>query len=146
MRTEVLRQALTGEIPPAAAGRRPTGHGAPAKGWFAKLRRLWRWLRKDERGRMLDRALSRDDGVYLAREAARLIARSARHAPCAREQERCWDAAIGLLDRLCDVGAPAARRGPGVRVERLAQIEDTPRPRHEATGREEGKPAPRLLV
>ena len=113
LRTAVLRRALAEEIPPEApAGPRPTGHDAPAKGGFAKLRRLWRWLRKDDRGRLLDRALSRDDGVYLAREAARLVARSARHAPCARERERHWDAAIGLLDRLCDVGA-LTRRGAG---------------------------------
>jgi hypothetical protein len=105
-------RALAEEIPPEApAGHRPAGHGAPAKGGFAKLRRLWRWLRKDERGRLLDRALSRDDGVYLAREAARLVARSARHAADARERERHWDAAIGLLDRLCDVGGPPVRRG-----------------------------------
>src|SRR5215213_335484 len=110
LRAAILRRALAEEIPPEApAGPRPAWRGAPAPGRFAKLRRLWRWLRKDERGRLLDRALSRDDGVHLAREAARLIARSARHAPCAREQERRWDAAVGLLDRLCDVGAPAAR-------------------------------------
>ena len=146
MRAAVLGRALAGEIPPEApAGHRPAGHGAPAKGAFAKLRRLWRWLRKDERGRLLDRALSRDDGVYLAREAARLIARSARHAPNARERERHWDAAIGLLDRLCDVGAPV-RRGPGVRAERLAQLEDTPWPRQGAPGREEEKSALRLLL
>ena len=137
MRAAVLRRALAEEIPPEApAGHRPAGHGAPAKGGFAKLRRLWRWLRKDERGRLLDRALSRDDGVYLAREAARLIARAARHAPNARERERHWDAAIGLLDRLCDVGVPAARRGPGVRAERLARLESTPRRRQDAPGRE----------
>jgi hypothetical protein len=148
VRVAVLRQALAEEIPPEApGGQRPTGHDAPAKGGFAKLRRLWRWLRKDERGRLLDRALSRDDGVYLGREAARLLARAARHAPCARERELHWDAAIGLLDRLCDAGAPAAaRRGPGVRAERLARLETVPRPRRDAPGREEGKPAPRLLV
>ncbi len=147
LRAAILRQALAEEIPPEAPGRRPTGHDAPAKGGFAKLRRLWRWLRKDERGRLLDRALSRDDGVYLGREAARLLARAARHAPCARERERHWDAAIGLLDRLCDAGAPAqGRRGPGVRAERLARLETVPRPRRDAPGREEGKPAPRLLV
>ncbi len=146
LRAAVLRQALAEEIPPEApAGPRPTGHGAPAKGGFAKLRRLWRWLRQDERGRMLDCALSRDDGVYLAREAARLVARAARRAPGAREQERYWDAAIALLDRLCDVGAPAARRGPGVRAERLARLEDTPRPRQDPCGREEGKPALHLI-
>jgi hypothetical protein len=66
VRAAILRRALAEEIPPEAPGRGPTGHGAPAEGGFAKLRRLWRWLREDERGRLLDRALSRDDGVYLA--------------------------------------------------------------------------------
>ena len=136
LRVAVLRQALAEEIPPETPGQQLTDRTAPAMGRFAKLRRLWRWLRKDERGRLLDRALSRDDGVYLAREAARLIARSARHAQDARERERHWDAAIGLLDRLCDVGVPAARRGPGVRAERLARLERTPRPRQDAPGRE----------
>src|SRR5215218_10066284 len=125
VRAAILRQALAEEIPPEgrAAGPRPAEPAAPAPGRLAKLRRLWRWLRKDERGRLLDRALSRDDGVYLAREAARLLARAARHAADARERERRWDAAIGLLDRLCDAGAPAqGRRGPGgVLPERLAR-------------------------
>ncbi len=145
-RAAVLCRALAEEIPAEApAGRRPTGRGAPANGRFAKLRRLWRWLRKDERGRLLDRALSRDDGVYLAREAARLVARAARRAPDARERDRHWDTAIGLLDRLCDVGTPV-RRGPGVRAERLAWLENTPRPRQDAPGREEGKSAPHLFL
>ena len=145
MRAAVLRQALAEEIPPEAPGGRPsTGHGAPAKGGFAKLRRLWRRLRKDERQRLLDRALSHDDGVYLAREAARLVARSARHAADARERERHWDAAIGLLDRLCDVGAPV-RRGPGIRTERLARLEHTPRSCQDAPAREE-KPIVHLLL
>jgi hypothetical protein len=149
LRAAILRQALAEEIPPEAPGRRPTGHDAPAKGGFAKLRRLWRWLRKDERGRLLDRALSGDDGVYLGREAARLIARAARRAPCARERERHWDAAIGLLDRLCDVGAPAqGRRGPGVRAERLSQLGNTPRSRQDADAceREEAKSALHLRL
>ena len=144
LRAAVLRQALADEIPPEAPGGRPTGHGAPAKGGFAKLRRLWRWLRKDERGRLLDRALSRDDGVYLAREAARLIVRSARHTPDARERERHWDAAIGLLDRLCDVGA-LTRPRPRIRAERLSQLENTPRSRQDAPAREE-KPTVHLLL
>ncbi|WP_237217449.1 hypothetical protein, partial [Falsiroseomonas oryziterrae] len=43
----------------------------------------------------------------------RLLARAAREAPDAREADRLWDMAIGLLDRLCEVGgervgAPAA--------------------------------------
>ena len=147
LRAAVLRRALAEEIPPEApAGPRPAGHDAPAVGRFAKLRRLWRWLRKDERGRLLDRALSRGEGVHLAREAARLIARSARHAADARERERHWDAAIGLLDRLCDAGVPAPRRGPGVRAERLARLETVPRLRQDASGREEGKSALHLLL
>jgi hypothetical protein len=144
LRVAVLRQALAEEIPPETPGQQLTDRTAPAMGRFAKLRRLWRWLRKDERGRLFDRALSRDDGVYLAREAARLIARSARHAANGRERERHWDMAIGLLDRLCDVGA-TVRRGPGVHAERLARLEDTPLPRQDAPGREEARPALHLL-
>jgi hypothetical protein len=144
-RAAVLLHALAEGGLAGAPGQDLARAAAPAHGWSAKLRRLWRWLRKDERQRLLHFALSRGDGVELAREAARLVARSARRAVDARERERHWDAAIGLLDRLCDVGAPAARRGPGVRAERLAQLQDTPRPRRDASGREEGKPALRLL-
>jgi hypothetical protein len=145
VRAAVLRHALAEEILAKAPGPCPAEPAAPTKGRFGRLRRLWRWLRKDERRRLLDCALSRDDGVNLAREAARLIAKSARRAPCAREQEWYWDTAIGLLDRLCDVGAPT-RRGPGVRAERLAQLENTPRSRQDASGREEGKVALLLLL
>ena len=140
VRAAVLLQALAEGVLSGTSGQQLTDRSAPAKGRFAKLWRLWCWLRKDERGRPLNRALSRDDGVYLAREAARLVARAARHVTCARERERHWDAAIGLLDRLCDVGAPA-RRGPGVRTERLARLEDTPRPRQDPCGHEEGRSA-----
>ena len=145
VRAAVLRHALAEEILAKAPGQCLTGPAAPAKGRLAGLRRLWRWLRKDAHRRLLDRALSHDDGVDLAREAARLIARSARHAQDARERERHWDAAIGLLDRLCDVGAPV-RRGPGMRAERLAQLENTPRSRQNASGREEEKVALLLLL
>ena len=145
VRARVLRQALAEGILSGAAGRRPTERGAPANGGFAKLRRLWRWLRKDERRRMLDCALSGDDGVDLAREAARLVARAARRAPDARERERYRGAAIALLDGLCDVGAPA-RRGAGVRTDRLAQLESTPRPRQGAPGCEEAKSALHLFL
>jgi hypothetical protein len=142
LRTEILRHALAEGILAKAPGQCLTGPALPARGRLPLLRRLWRWLRKDEQGRLL--ALSGDDGVNLAREAARLIARSARRAPCAREQERHWDAAIGLLDMLCYVGAPT-RCGPGIRAERLAQLEGTPRPRQDAPGREE-KPTVHLLL
>src|SRR5215217_2007056 len=123
LRGGILRHAFAEGILAKALGQCLT-EPAPL-GRLSRLRRLWHWLRKDERRRLL--ALSGDDGVNLAREAARLIARSARRAPCAREQERHWDAAIGLLDRLCDVGA-SVRRGPGIQAERLAQLEGTLRP------------------
>jgi hypothetical protein len=145
VRAEVLRQALAEEILAKTPGQCLTEPTALAKGRFVRLRRLWRWLRKDEHRRLLDCALSRDDGIDLARETARLIARSARGASCAREQERCWDAAIGLLDRLCDVGAPV-RRGPGMRAERLAEFENTPRPRQDTPGREEGESTLPLIL
>ena len=146
VRTDILRHALAEGILPEAPRQGLADAASANGGGFAQLRRLWRRLRGDERQRLLRRALGRDDGgIDLARETARLIARSARRAPCAREQERRWDAAIGLLDRLCDVGAPA-RRGPGVRAERLARLENTPRPRRDAPGREEGKSALHLLL
>ncbi len=147
-RAAVLLHALAEGGLAGAPGQDLARAAAPAHGWSAKLRRLWRWLRKDERQRLLHFALSRGDGVELAREAARLVARSARRAVDARERERHWDAAIGLLDRLCDAGAPAARRGPGVRAERLSQIENTPRSRQDAdaSGREEAKSALHLLL
>jgi hypothetical protein len=141
VRAEILRHALAEGIL-AKALDQCLAEPAPPQGRLSRLRRLWRWLRKDEQGRLL--ALSGDDGVDLARGAARLVARSARRAPCAREQERHWDAAIGLLDMLCDVGAPT-RCGPGIRAERLAQLEGRPRPRQDAPTREE-KPAVYLLL
>jgi hypothetical protein len=145
VRAAVLLHALAeGGLPEAP--RQDPADAAPANGGgFAKLRRLWCRLRGDERQRLLRRALSRDDeGIDLARETARLIARSARRTPCAREQERHWNAAIGLLDRLCDVGAPTRRR-PGVRGERLARLENTPRSCQDAPAREE-KPTVHLLL
>jgi hypothetical protein len=146
VRAAILLQALAEGVLSGTPGQDLARAAAPANGGvFANLRRLWRWLRKDERQRLLDCALSRDDGIDLAREAARLIARSARRAPGAREQERCWDAAIGLLDRLCDVGAPVRPR-PGIRAERVAQLENTPRPRRDSPGREEDKSALYLLL
>ena len=141
VRAEILRHALAEGILAKALGQCLT-EPAPPQGRLSRLRRLWRWLRKDEQGRLL--ALSGDDGVDLARGAARLIARSARRAPCAHEQERHWDAAIGLLDRLCDVGAP--QRGPGIRAERLARLENMPPARQRTRpGAREEKSAPYLL-
>ncbi len=145
-RAAVLLHALAEGVLAGAPGQDLARAAAPPNGGvFAKLRHLWRWLRKDEQDRLLHCARYGDDGVDLAREAARLIARSARRAPGAREQERHWDAAIGLLDRLCDVGA-LRRRGPDIWAERVAQLENTPRSRQDASGREKERSAPQFLL
>ena len=135
VRAEILRHALAEGILAKALGQCLT-EPAPPQGRLSRLRRLWRWLRKDEQGRLL--ALSGDDGVDLARGAARLVARSARRAPCAREQERHWDAAIGLLDRLCDVTRAAARAGHTGRAPGAAREHAPSGPAH-APGREGGE-------
>jgi hypothetical protein len=88
------------------------------------LWRLWFWPRKDQRQRLLDCSLSADDGVKLADGVARLITRLARSAPDTREQDGYWNAAIGIVDELCDVGAPT-RCGQGIQPDGLAQIEGT---------------------
>ena len=147
-RARLLRQVLEQEIlPRAAAGQaRP----APAAGASAEragipgLRRLWRWLRRDELQRFLDCGPYRDDDVTLAGQAARLIAQLARGAPSAREREWYWNAAIGLLDRLCEVGAEA--RPPGgpadaVRSDRLAWLEGMLRPTRQERAAGTGKAA-----
>jgi hypothetical protein len=54
-------------------------------------------------------------------------------------------AAGGGRGRAGPGGAPAARRGPGIRAERLAQLENTPGPRRDAPGWEEGRSALYLL-
>jgi hypothetical protein len=98
---------------------------ALAGGWRPMLWRLWRWLRKDAHQRLLACAMSIDDGISTADYAARLIVRLARNAPDTRAREDTWNAAIGILDKLCDVGAPV-RREPGMRSERIAQLVDAP--------------------
>jgi len=109
---------------------------APAQGRHSRLRRLWRWLRKDIDQRLFYCALSCGDGTYMANHAAHLIARLARSAPNARAQEVYWDTAIAILDRLCDVGAPV-RREPGVQAGRLTQLESMPDLRQGNSVREE---------
>jgi hypothetical protein len=42
--------------------------------------------------------------VAAAGAVGRLLARAAREASDPREAERLWDLAVGLLDRMCDIG------------------------------------------
>ncbi|TDH60806.1 hypothetical protein E2C06_20120 [Dankookia rubra] len=108
------------------------------------LRRLWRWLRKDHDQRLLECSLSVDDGVNLAGYAARLVTRLARSAPDARVQDEYWNAAIGLVDALCDVGA-TNRPEQGIPAARLVQLESTHRGHEEATWPRESFLPPYLL-
>ena len=110
-RAAVLLHALAEGVLAGAPGQELARAGAPAHGWFAKLRRLWRWLRKDERQRLLHFALSRGDGVELAREAARLIARSARRAAgaCEREVARGLEPPVAVAVEVDDAGDRALR-------------------------------------
>ncbi|WP_372621694.1 hypothetical protein [Falsiroseomonas sp.] len=110
IRAELLRRALAEEILPRLGGKQP----ATPRRFAAPLWRLWSMLgmRRLEREAewMMDRAVALADGADMARAVAaagavgRLLARAAREAPDPREAERLWDLAVGLLDRMCEVG------------------------------------------
>jgi hypothetical protein len=134
-RTEVLRHALTEEIlPRIAAHRAPPAGGAPTRrntGRFARL--LARLRGREEAERRIERLLERigntarraNSGGQLAGELVQLISLCARAAPNAREEAWYWNEAIGLLDRLCEVGAPQPQRIPRVRMDRVEWLERT---------------------
>jgi hypothetical protein len=110
VRAELLRQSLSQEILPKLGGRQTS----QTRRFTGALWRLWSLLgmRRLEREAewMMDRAVALADGADMARAIAaagavgRLLARAAREATDPREADRLWDIAIGLLDRLCDVG------------------------------------------
>ena len=111
LRAELLRRALSEEILPRLGGRQP----ARQRRFAGPLWRLWSMLgmRRLEREAewMMDRAVALADGADMARAVAaagavgRLLARAAREAGDPREAERLWDLAVGLLDRMCDIGS-----------------------------------------
>jgi hypothetical protein len=72
-------------------------------------------------------------GIALAAATAQLLALCAHDARNASEAEWCWSTAIGLLDRLCDVGAPS-RCASGLRADRLAWLEASFAPRSQSGG------------
>jgi len=143
-RAQVLRRVLV-----SGALTRVQGHGlteptASAPGRHFMLRRLWLWLRKDDQQRLLDCSLSADDGVSLARHVARLITRLARSAPNVWVQDAYWNAAIGIVDELCEVGA-STRFERGIQPDRLAQLESTRYEHQDAPGQGESFQPPYLL-
>jgi hypothetical protein len=126
-RADLLRRALAEEILPRLGGRQPQ----PARRFAGPLWRLWSMLgmRRLEREAewMMDRAVALADGADMARAIAaagavgRLLARAAREETDPREADRLWDLAIGLLDRLCDVGGerPAVQTAWAARLEQV---------------------------
>ena len=129
-RAELLRRALAEEILPRLGGRQPQ----PARRFAGPLWRLWSMLgmRRLEREAewMMDRAVALADGADMARAIAaagavgRLLARAAREATDPREADRLWDLAVGLLDRLCDVGGdrPATQVAWASRLEQVFNV------------------------
>jgi hypothetical protein len=125
-RAALLRQALSEQILPRLSG----AHAAVPRGLAGPMLRLWSLLgmRRLEREAewMMDRAVALAEGGDTARAIAaagavgRLLARAARDAADPREANRLWDIAIGLLDRMCDVGAEA-REAPPVWAARIEQ-------------------------
>jgi hypothetical protein len=128
-RAELLRMALAEEILPRLGGRPQQ----PARRFAGPMWRLWSLLgmRRLEREAewMMDRAVALADGADTARAVAaagavgRLIARAARDASDPRDADRLWDMAIGLLDRMCDIGGHRAP-APTVWATRLEQVFD----------------------
>jgi len=130
-RAELLRRTLAEEILPRISGRYGAD-GAGRRGRVGPLGRMWLRLRRggieSRIAKLLDEA---KEGAHrpgqqaeIARAAGRLIGLCAREAPNAREAEWYWNAAIGLLDRLCDVGAEQRRAAPTpVRADRLDWLE-----------------------
>jgi hypothetical protein len=132
-RAEVLRRVLVEAVLPRASGEcHASSPGGPARrtGPFGRLWiRLLRGNLLRHVGRLIEEA-ERDDRqpgreAALGSAAGHLLCLCARDARDAREAEWYWNQAIGLLDRLCDVGAQARCDAAGVPAAR-------PTPRLEA--------------
>jgi hypothetical protein len=123
-RAALLRHALTADVLPRLSGR----GGAMPRRFTGPLWRVWSLLGMKRLEReaewMMDRAVALAEGGDMARAVAaagavgRLLARAARDAPDTREANLLWGIAIGLLDRMCDIGA-AREQTPLVWASRL---------------------------
>ncbi len=126
-RIVILRQALAERILPRAG----TGRDIPGPRRFAGP--VWRMLGRLGRRRlerqvvwMLEDSLLPEEPASAARAVAaagsigRLIARAAQEARDPGEAAWHWDMAIGLLDRLCDIG-PARPPAPTRWADRLEE-------------------------
>jgi hypothetical protein len=108
-RAEVLIDALTEHVLPRLHAPDHTGHTAAT----SRFRRFWFRLGRLGLQRRIARLLSeakrgeRHSFVPLARATGQLLALCARDAQNKVDAEWYWHAAIGLLDRLCDIRGPA---------------------------------------
>ncbi|GGG40307.1 hypothetical protein GCM10010964_29880 [Caldovatus sediminis] len=129
VRTDLLRAALAERLVPRAAARhgtppdarRPAGAPVHARSWLAGGDLRWRI------GRLLEQIRAESDlrpgsDVHAASLAGYLIGLCARAAPDPREAEWYWTEGLGLLDRMCDLGASRRPAGGGVRADRLARL------------------------
>jgi hypothetical protein len=129
----VLRRALAQEILPKLAEGCPRSPAAPPTSRGNPVGRLWSALRRRALHRRIVQLLEEGSGdgewpgheVRLARAAGTLLGLCAGRPRDAEEAEWCWNTAIGLLDRLCDVGPPHGRqRMAGIKADRLANLEE----------------------
>jgi hypothetical protein len=133
VRAEVLRQALAGEILPRirrdwGAGRTAERCGAPLAFFFGDAVGFAGAAGRDPEVRATQLLTQLADGIppgyepCIGSAVGELLARCMHEATTREQQGWYWDEAIGLLDRLCDVGAEA--RGQTIRQERIARAEE----------------------
>jgi hypothetical protein len=123
-RAEILRRALVEEILPGVSRFRMSATARAGRaGPFAYL---WSHMLHHRIGYLLNQGESRrrrpDYAVQMASAAGALLGFCARNARNADETEWYWSTAIGLLDRLCEVGLPERQRALGPRADNLAWL------------------------
>jgi hypothetical protein len=123
-RAEILRRALAEEILPRESRFRVSATArAGCAGLFAYL---WSHMLHHRIDYLLNQGESRrrrpDYAVQMASAAGALLGFCARNARNADETEWYWSTAIGLLDRLCEVGLPERQRALGPRADNLAWL------------------------
>jgi hypothetical protein len=110
-RLALLRRLLAEQVlPDLLARQRVAARGLPRLGGVA---RAWASMQRVSVQAQVTRLLEdgavclrADRGIALAHAAGQLLALGAGLARDRAEADWHWDTAIGLLDRLCDVGAP----------------------------------------
>jgi len=133
-RAEVLRRTLVDDILPRVAARLAPPAGAAEPPRAGPIGRFWaRLCGRAEAGHRIRKLVERAGetarrpgaGTELAGDLVQILCLCARAAPNAREAAWCWNEAIGLLDRLCDVRTPQTGWTSRVRADRVEWLERT---------------------